>query len=206
MTEINSENILLYLDAATPDEIQEGLTWYSDAREICEGWSAQYDVSVKQAAYAIAALSPRTPWDNNLIFAEAVLKGVNAGHLPSQIKADGARTFSSAVALAWAIVKFKDYALLVGQKVSSFVHNILFETSGEVTIDVWANRIARNDLHTSINITDVRYGQAVEAYREALAIALARPEPIEGLKYAYQLQAITWVTARRLSAEGTATL
>lgn len=192
------ENIIKYFLDARENEITEGLSWYADAQTFCEGVATEYDVTVRQVAYAVAALSPRTRWEENKRFAEGVVRGYVSGMKVSEIKSKFAPTFASAVALAWVIVANKDYTLLTGRKVRSFLDNIINRNSEKITVDVWANRVWLNDLKTNRNITDVRYGLCEQDYITAFEQVKGT---VRGLEHAYQLQAIVWVVARNRLAD-----
>lgn len=69
-----AKNILDVWDQATPGERQTGKDWYSNAHKIALAMAKKNGVSVREAAGVIAAYSPQTPWGQNLINANEVLR------------------------------------------------------------------------------------------------------------------------------------
>ena len=118
-------NILSVYEEASPEEIAEGLAWYSSAHTFSVGLSERYGVSIRQAAGIIAALSPRLSWDLNLRNADTVCRTGDV------------RGLGGNVAKAKRILHGEDPSdVLGGNKVRSFFDNILFhEASSTVTID-----------------------------------------------------------------------
>lgn len=62
----------LFADA-TDEELAYGLTWYGQAHALACELAETHGVSVDQVAGVIAALSPQTSWDQNIIRARQLL-------------------------------------------------------------------------------------------------------------------------------------
>lgn len=60
-------NILETYKQASPQEIADGLSWYSDAHDVARELAGDVHVG----AGVIAALSPQMQWDENIKLAEA---------------------------------------------------------------------------------------------------------------------------------------
>jgi hypothetical protein len=108
------------------------------------------------------------------------------------------QTFRKNVEKAWDIVMTGDPApAMRSPKTRAFVDNLSCLVSDEVTVDVWARRIAEGDLDLKAKgIGEKLYAQYAEAYREVARDVGRRP---------CEVQAITWVEARnrkRVRARG----
>ena len=187
-------NILKVLHVAQPAEWHAGTAWYQEANGHAQRLAGMLGVSVAQGAYAIAALSPRTSWPENLravyAIAQHILRGGSLADFSEVL-----RVTHTNRAKAWTILTTGDLeAIGNGQKTRAFADNILnFKTSRAVTIDSWAYRIAAG----MIGVTNV----VPVALRGKLYDDVA--ESYSGVADRYgllplELQAITWVTAHRL--------
>lgn len=175
------ENILTMLDSASPTDISEGRGWYQYAKYQCQVLADEFDIDLKRVIWAVAALSPMLQWERNIAAARAVIQGATG--YPG--------VFSSNVEKAWHILwDEQDWEKwLTGNKVTSFAANIL-GSEDDVTVDTWAWRIwAGADLQAKPPSLDKIYWDIAAAYREAARLVNM---PVR------ELQAITWVTARRL--------
>lgn len=172
-----TRHILARYRAASPQHVAEGLAWYDAAFTAAERLAWHPGASVAQAAVAIAHLSPRTTWKNNLLLAEELLLGRQRPiwALRRQWELAGASlraedplsTFSTAA-----------------RKTRNFAHAILGDRHA-VVVDIWAARVAgasERSVRTSLG-----YQAVAEAYRRGSRIA--------GVS-ARDLQAITWIAIR----------
>jgi len=195
-----AQNVLLFLHEATTAEISAGLSWYSGVRSFCQRLASDFGFVCKQAAGVVAVLSPNTPWHKNLEYAEAAVSNFEyVGGEPLELKNYGVRTFNTSIKKAYHILKDEDYSQVSGRKVSSFWSNIWNVESVDVTHDVWSYRVVSNDL-SLLNkaFTEKQYNTAVLAYHLAFQQSVGI---LQGLEYPYQLQAIVWEVARRLSSQ-----
>jgi hypothetical protein len=176
------DNILEMYDLSTQWDKSEGMGWYPYARQECFDLAKRHEVDPRRVVWSVAALSPMLKWERNIAAAGAVLRGA--------AKFQG--VFSSNIEKAWHILwDTSDWERwLAGNKVNCFARNIWGETD-TVTIDTWAWRIwAKSDLFAAPPNLEKLYWDIAADYREA-----ARQVGLE----ARQLQAITWVTIRRIA-------
>jgi hypothetical protein len=186
------ENILSIYHKALPQDLVAGLAWYPEAHNQAKRLAAVASVSLQQAAYAIAALSPNTPWLDNVETSWAVARH----HANGGSEADfhyKTRCLGLSVHKAFRILQ-GDLFALSGPKVTAFADNIMYpDASRKVTIDRWAYRIAIGTIEVTnvlkVNIRQKLYDQVAAEYIEAAERVGMLP---------LQLQAITWVIAHRL--------
>lgn len=175
-------NILEVYNQSSPLDIAEGLRWYEGAKRECVNLARRNKITLRQAIGIVAALSPRVNWGRNVIAAQSLVRG-----LPGE-------GFGANKAKAFKILEGEDpNDVLGGDKVKSFFSNISRPTtSQDVTIDRWAIRITKGPDSWKDNVntpTAKQYLQLGNEYREAAALVGLRPS---------ELQAITWVTIKRL--------
>ncbi len=190
------ENVLAVLGKGLPDEWAAGMIWYRLAYEHAERIAGIARVSIDLAAAEIAVLSPRTSWPRNLAAAQRIAQHYAAGGTQATFDRAGLVCLPANIYKAFAILG-GNIGVLSGQKVVSFYDNILhYRTSGSVTVDAWAYRIAHGMIgvcdEIGKNITEKRYNEVAAAYQE---VAIQR-----GLLPS-EVQAITWVIAHRLEGK-----
>lgn len=71
-----TENIIAAFDSASPQEAAYGERWYANAAEQAMQLAQKYHVDPHLVAALIAATSPRTDWDSNIVAAELVLESL----------------------------------------------------------------------------------------------------------------------------------
>lgn len=185
-------NILRMYDQATAMDRQEGKEWYDTAHYLARYFAREYRVTTQQAAGVIAVLSPRTVWADNLLAAEKVLEhwcdeGSARGFEQGNLRVTGIN-----IAKAFKFLEGHE-EVLHGPKVEAFFDNIMVpRTSMRVTVDGWTYRIAHNCLGVDgvPNIRGRRYDKIEMAYVWLAYHLNLLPS---------ELQAITWVTAHRIS-------
>ena len=182
--DINSaaRNIRKVLASASDAERESGMAWYRTAHEI----AAEIAPTAEIGAGVIAALSPQTSWDQNVVIARRIMStGVLSGHTGANLRK------------AERIMAGEDpLDVLGGLKVRSFYRNILTpDVASTVTIDRHAFDIGLG-LRTysgkdRVGITPKRY--------EALSAAYARVAGQNGM-LPHELQAVTWEAWRNVWA------
>lgn len=201
---LQAANIIKFYEVATPEEIEGGLVWYSNVREMCLNMAQTFAVSLKQVAGVLAVLSPNTPWNKNVDYTIAAVEHFRVVDNHMGLFDLGVRTFYGNVEKAYKILTDKDYSLVSGKKVRSFWKNIWNVDSMAITHDVHSRRVVFNDVQlVNKGMTERQYNTAVQAYWLAFDMLSADNERLE---YPYQLQAITWEVARRLKNEGVVSL
>lgn len=171
------ENILNMYELASPADVSEGRAWYAYARLVCEDIAQTWGHSLEKVVYALAALSPRMKWERNVAALVKVLGGRYGGLMGASVEK------------ALHILE-GDLDRLSGDKVTRFAANILGDTQ-QVCVDTWALRIWLGDLGAPARSIKPDEYLAIQAdYQEAARQVGLHPR---------DLQAITWVTARRLA-------
>jgi len=188
---------------ANLDDIVHGSDWYPSAHRTAIALSGPFKCGVITSAGVIAALSPNNKWKRNLIDAQRLLNAymLDGAHAASQI---GVCTFDNNKAKALAILKLQsptvdDVAtVLNGLKISAFYRCILGD-SQTVCVDghaysIWIGH--RVTTYKTPKISPRLYEQISADYRAAARIVSTTSRPVTPA----ELQAITWLTHRRISA------
>jgi len=171
-----------WLQLATPEERDDGLSWYARAGEFCSVVAEECGFKTAAVAQCVAILSPQIDWDQNK--RNAVLLATT---LDENIK-----IFASKAQ------KNKALAALLGEyelgpesrKTYSFAENISNPASLRVTVDRHAIQAALNNPDViDLKITEKRYREVEAAYQ-----AVAKKHGL----LPYQVQAIVWVTYKRI--------
>ena len=194
------KNILEIYKQANSDDISSGKIWYKQANDISRLMSVKYQLTEVQTAGIIASLSPGTNWNQNIIDANNLCSLLQVG---KDIKAIVCTTYNQNKFKAYylwqnsQLTKNEIFHILLGSskkvnKTSSFFLNILNPESDDIcTIDRHAYRINLGITESiDIALTEKRYLCMNKAYKQAgkqLNIS------------AIELQAITWLTFRRLN-------
>lgn len=186
MEEIHS-NIYNVLNAASHHQIDEGLSWYADARSQCGRISQESNVPFITVCAVMAALSPMSPWEKNKLDCQALCM-LDEEHRFV--------TFGANVAKARRLLNMVDYSAIVdelnGQKITAFFDNIFNPDSDTVTIDSHMVAIASGmklSKKDRPNVTKTLYLTIEDSVRIVADKFNFRP---------YELQAILWVTWREL--------
>lgn len=191
-------NILAVFDQATDAEVSQGIAWYATARRECKVLAVRHNVSLDVAVGVVAALSPNNRWERNLGNADALLAAYMAG---DHVESVSVSTYHAMRAKAWSVLdttmgRTQDSrelirSVLKGPKIVCFFANILGENT--CTIDGHARNIAYGERlslsGSKFTIGKAEYKKLQECYEDAGVCV--------GLK-AYEVQAITWVTWRRV--------
>lgn len=184
-----AENIIKYYNLALEFELEQGSTWYAEARRMCAVWANELKVDLETFALIVAATSPRMPWNRNIKAAIDVISWWQAGADLDEIK-ENVATIGANVKRAWQILTGVDLVeCFRGPKIRSFYSNIVDPEYPGATIDTWAYRVAVDKPHCKpVTINDIDYRTIEIAYQtaaEQLGIST------------HELQAVTWVVIRR---------
>jgi hypothetical protein len=188
-------NILACYTRANKYDIAEGLDWYQRAHEECRILAARYQLTLEQAAGVVAAISPGKNWGLNILDAETLIDayqhGARGRKLPNVSSYGWRNVFKSERILAGHSPL--DILPITGPKVRAFYLCMLNPCeSSEVCIDRHAQALAL--AYTGAELRAVHAG----AQYEYFALHYRRLAERLGL-LPHQLQAICWVTWRRLS-------
>tara|TARA_A100000172_G_scaffold34292_1_gene20668 strand:+ start:46 stop:627 length:582 start_codon:yes stop_codon:yes gene_type:complete len=177
------KNLLEMYEKRTDQHTQEGMQWYKTANQICIDMGKQLDYDPAVVAQVISALSPRNKWERNIIDTRTVLKAVNEGKNPEDVKVS---TFHSNKNKAFEIARGERGIDQASPKTYSFVKNIAELDASKVTIDVWHLRACFGKTIES-GLTPLRYKQL-----EQLTLKCAEMVGVRG----YEFQAIVWGIVR----------
>jgi len=195
MTRTNVDNIKAVHQLATLTEQQEGITWYPAAKAVAVELAERYNIPAAQAVGVIAALSPRNRWERNVQDAESLIAAYKAGG-PEQAMLTKVCTFTNNKAKAVRILQSgletmpTALEILSGPKLREFASCIA--GLPDVCIDghafcIWAaNRTGLKD----VPAIGVKLRREIKADYQTAANELGMT--------AAALQAITWVTWRRI--------
>lgn len=199
-------NILATYLLASDQDRTEGLYWYQHANEIAAELANRFDFSVNQSAGVIAALSPGNPWGRNLLDAELMLEAYAKGLRGKRLPNVGVYGWNNIRKAEKILAGGDPNEILGGLKTTSFYNNIrLPADSLAVTIDRHAKSLAygvgsKRKGYASSDafgaVSNAEYPWLAKHYRNIAERLDLLPS---------QLQAITWVTWKRLGEKIDAT-
>lgn len=184
---------------ASPQEIQQGANWYSNAAELASSIASELNSHPYLVAGVIAALSPNNRWERNILDARNMIQAWSIGGLSA---AEDVRVCT------FNLNKQKAIKLLYGQTVEDVLGGLkvmdFFRciTGDENTccIDGHAYSIWLGERLAASSAPKIRpklYQRIQEDYRQAKE----RINNILGTDYTTpQVQAITWTVHRNLYA------
>ena len=195
MTAKNVRNIKAIFELASAAEIADGKAWYGVAKSIAIVLADQYGVTTAQAVGVLAALSPRNKWSRNVIDAEQLIAAyVAAGSQQARLtkvctfganKEKAIKVLESDAETIPAILE-----ILSGPKLREFASCIA--GLPDCCIDGHAWCIWQGSRVTLADVPSI----GVKLRREIKADYATAAADL-GLS-ASELQAITWVTWRRI--------
>jgi hypothetical protein len=191
------------LQLASQADILAGIEWYARALRFARMLVQAYDgLTLGQAVGVIAALSPNNKWTRNCVDAEAMIKAWHMGADPMGVKVC---TFNPNKAKAAAILALTADDLetdtiaeiLKGRKVVAFYRSIMGDPDA-VCVDghayaVWIGERIPTTQTPSIGVK--LYADIARAYQ---LVAKRSYELCGTTLTPTQVQAVTWVTYRRL--------
>ena len=191
---ITTKNIIAIYKLATPNEIAEGIYWYLNANKDCQEIADKFNIPKHIVCGSLSALSPNNKYERNVQNANDLIDAFMNGNDMDSIKVS---TYHTMKQKAWSILQQmpsyeETLTILNGQKIKSFFRNIMGDES-EITIDGHARNIYYNDRQglttPNTHVGKLEYAKIQKAYQRASKKL--------GIK-AYELQAITWVTWKRI--------
>ena len=188
-------SIVGFFKESTVSELQDGLKWYNEANDYCKELSSRFNITLSQAAGVIAVYSSQTGWAENKRYAltflmypknrlKSLVQDIKAKNI---IKLDSENKIFHALSVNGTAFKTKSF----------FLNIVNPDLATNVTIDRHAIAIclqkpdnveALPESYGS-NITKKQYDFFQQCYMDAAKELDILP---------HQLQAITWVTYRRL--------
>jgi hypothetical protein len=209
---VSHDNIVWHWEQATPDEIAQGMSWYSDAHHVATT-IANGDAHL--GAGILAIYSPQQGWIGNVHNAARVLrKGKGIGGPGCGMFATAGQKTAADRLLNGD--RFEDIA--TGPKIRDFAHLIEFGGDRDpddphVVIDRHALSVAHGQALTSeeydsapVNgfrrkdgsVSRRQYDHVVSLYRRAAELISAR---VGERIAAHQVQAVTWLVRQRLNQQ-----
>ena len=191
---ITTKNIIAIYKLATPNEIAEGIYWYLNANKDCQEIADKFNIPKHIVCGSLSALSPNNKYERNVQNAHDLIEAFMNGQDMDSVKVS---TYHTMKQKAWSILQQmpsyeETLTILNGQKIKSFFRNIMGDES-EITIDGHARNIYYNDRQglttPNTHVGKLEYAKIQKAYQRASKKL--------GIK-AYELQAITWVTWKRI--------
>ena len=209
--QIAVKNIIAIRRKAKPEDVAHGIAWYAEAYEQCRVMADKYNLPDYIVVGVVAALSPNNRWTTNITNADDLIAAWRDGGKPDDVSVC---TYNAMKLKAWSILDaFRDdgcmrYSehdtvivdevkpILNGKKIVCFYENIMGDDT--CTIDGHARNIAYAE---RVNLTDGKTSIGVKEYanlQDAYRIAASRCRVNGRRLKAYELQAITWVTWRKM--------
>lgn len=159
---------------ATPYDIAQACSWYSDAERECEALAHKHEIPVAVACGVVAAWSPRMPWKRNLRVADLWLQGETGLGMGSSV-------VRARDVMKWGISALDKPS---SPKTYNFALNLFGDTDA-VTIDVHMLRAAGDDGRDAP--TRVQYREMVAAVRRVARRWKMQPR---------DMQALIWIMQR----------
>ena len=188
---------------ASQADLLSGYNWYQRAYDLGIKLIDEYKgLTIEQAVGVFAALSPRNNWDKNCIDAEAMIKTWSIGGDYNMLKVS---TFNPNKAKAIAILELDMESvdteaiptILSGQKVVAFYRSIMGDRNA-VCVDGHAYAIFIGE-NISTTKTPKISPKLFETIQRAYQLVAKRSADLCGVELSpTQVQAVTWVTYRRL--------
>ena len=182
----NSARIVDVFEQASVQELDEGINWYRDANAFAQTLDPE---NPARAAGVIAALSPMKAWDDNVRLA---VRAYEDGRASGSLGANNAK--------ATLILHGADpLEVLGGNKVRNFYASIANPEDPEAVcidrhaFDIAVGRVTNDQSRTALGRKGVYESFARSYWRAARVIGREGYEILPA-----QLQAVVWVTWRRL--------
>jgi len=199
MSSKNVRNIKAIHALASAAEIADGMAWYGIAKSIAIVIAEDYGIPANQAIGVLAALSPRNKWTRNVVDCEALVSAYVAGGAEQALETKVC-TFGANKAKAVRILESgletlpTALEILSGPKLREFASCIA--GLDDCCIDGHAWCIWQGSRVTLADVPSIGV-----KLRKEIKADYAQAAADLGLR-ASELQAITWVTWRRIHGVG----
>jgi len=197
---IGTRNILAVFALASRGEHVEGRSWYSRANAIACEIANEHGISVEQAAGCIAALSPSNRWERNIVDAENLVRAFTIGGAAEamnvKVATYGKMKAKAIKCLEGSSSDLDQQNILNGRKIVAF-YRCIMGFGDTVCVDGHAYSIWFGDRMTLASVPNIGkrlYQEITGDYVEAARMLAENGTPIT----CFELQAVTWVTWRRL--------
>lgn len=180
------KNIETIYNRCTSDDINNGKTWYENAKSFSIYLSKEYGVTEIQSAGIIAALSPQKSWESNMKIAEHFIESNGAAHVHTGVQLAKAKHI-----LYNPLTNDQVYHTLGGLKTKNFFYNIYKPDCKDfITIDRHHLNVCYAE--DKVSCTNKQY----EFLKENTAIFANKINMIPSI-----LQATLWVCWKRIKKE-----
>ena len=187
------QNILDVYNQHTRDEYSAGVSWYADAKDKCQAIADKHELPLHIVVGVVAALSPTNKWERNLVDADNMCDTFVSG---GYVEDTAPCTYKKMRDKAWCILEDNPSDavivsnILKGPKITDFFWCILGHDTCVIDGHAWC--IANADRRTMQEVPFIG-----KNLRQELQDSYSVAAHTEGLT-AYQMQAITWVTWKRI--------
>jgi hypothetical protein len=196
----NTRHVAAMLQLASQADLAAGIEWYARAERLGSRLAHQYGCTFEQAVGVIAALSPNNRWARNCQDAESMIQAWAVGADPLTVRVC---TYNAMRAKAADILALPDPSqdaiatILNGRKITAFFLSITGRADA-VCVDghayaIWLGQRVPTTQTPSLGVklyADIARAYCLVAKRSA-ALCGEQLTPA-------QVQAVTWVTYRRL--------
>ncbi len=197
----NTRHISGMLQLASEADIFEGINWYQRAYDLAVRFIHAYDgLTMGQAVGVIAALSPNNKWERNCNDAETMIK---TWHTQGDYNSVKVCTFGKNKQKAIEILNLESVdteaiaSILNGQKVVAFYRSIMGDKNA-VCVDGHAYAIFIGERIPTTKTPSIT-PKLFETIQRAYQLVSKRSVDLCGVELSpTQVQAVTWVTYRRL--------
>jgi hypothetical protein len=192
------DNILSIYAQSSHEEKNLGFRWYQDAYNEAYDISLETNIILGKIVYCIAALSPRNKWDRNICDVRNLANALSLEVSCGTFNTNKIKALQCLLSTDFDFKRDTESLAVKGYKVKNFAR-LIYNPSDyySVCIDTHAIGISHNhrysveDKHKLCSIfgSETRYDAIAAAYRKSAYTLDMLPN---------QLQAITWVTWKRL--------
>jgi hypothetical protein len=199
-TRANTRHIAGMLQLASQADLAAGIEWYARAERLGHRMADEYGCTFEQAVGVIAALSPNNRWARNCADAEAVIQAWAVGADPSAVTVC---TYGAMRAKACRILAMADPSqtaiatILNGRKITAFFLSITGRPDA-VCVDGHAYAIWLGQRVTTTNTPSLGVKLYADIARAYVLVAKRSQALCGEVLTPAQVQAVTWVTYRRL--------
>jgi hypothetical protein len=200
VTRANTRHIAAMLAMASQADLADGIEWYDRAKRLAHRLADQYGCTFEQAVGVIAALSPNNRWTRNCTDAEAMIQAWAVGVNPESVRVCtyGAMRTKAAQILALASPDRETIAkILNGRKITAFFLSIA-GVHDAVCVDGHAYAVWVGQRITTTNTPSLGVKLYAEIARAYVLVAKRSASLCGEQLTPAQVQAVTWVTYRRL--------
>ena len=199
-TRANTRHIAGMLQLASQADLAAGIEWYARAERLGHRLADEYGCTFEQAVGVIAALSPNNRWARNCADAEAMIQAWAVGADPSSVTVCtyGAMRVKACRILAMADPSQAAIAtILNGRKITAFFLSITGRPDA-VCVDGHAYAIWLGQRVTTTNTPSLGVKLYADIARAYVLVAKRSAALCGEVLTPAQVQAVTWVTYRRL--------